>query len=97
MNGLCLKIIAKGKISQHLKKGAMAGCFTYIFDIACTDTLLAGTHTSPRRDLLTGKIGLERRHTGIDQQKAVVIVRYQRKALHLQMFLALEKFQEHSS
>ena len=96
-DGLALKVIPEREISQHLEKGAVSCRLTYILQIPCTDTFLTGGNPPSGRNLLSRKIRLKRRHTGIDQQKAVVIVRYQRKALHLQMFLALEKFQEHSS
>ena len=52
------EIITKGKVSEHLKKGAMTGRLTYVFDIARTDTFLAGGHSASRRDLSTCKIGL---------------------------------------
>ena len=58
MNGLCLKIIAKGEIAQHLKKGAMAGSFSDILNIAGADTLLTGGHAFPWRNLLPCKIWL---------------------------------------
>ena len=58
VEGFGLKIISKGKVSQHLKEGAVAGGLSDILDIACTDTLLAGTYPAPGWDLLAGKIGL---------------------------------------
>ena len=39
MNGLCLKVIAKGEVAQHLKEGAVAGCLSDIFNIAGADAL----------------------------------------------------------
>ena len=65
------------KVSQHFKKCTVAGCLSYIFNISGTDTFLAGSHTLAGRDLLSGKIRLKRRHAGIDEQKALIIMRYQ--------------------
>ena len=42
----CLKVIAEGKVSQHLEKGAVAGGLSDVLDIAGTDALLAGGHPS---------------------------------------------------
>ena len=58
MNGLCLKVIAKGEVAQHLKEGAVAGCLSDIFNIAGADALLAGSNSSSGRDLLSGKVRL---------------------------------------
>ena len=96
-DGLFLKVISKGKIPQHLKEGPVPGCLSYILDIPRTDTLLTGGHTLAWRDLLSGKIRFQRRHTGIDQEQALVIMGHQGKTLHGQMSLALEELQEHSS
>ena len=82
-NCLMFKVISKGEVAQHLKEGAMSRRLADILQISCTDTFLTGRNAPSRRNLLPCKIWLKRRHTGIDQQKAVVIVRYQRKALHL--------------
>ncbi len=57
-DGFLLEIISKRKVPQHLKKGTMARRFTYIFQIPCPNTLLAGCHPSSRRNLLPGKIRL---------------------------------------
>ena len=97
VNRLSLKIISEGEIAQHLKKGAVAGCLSHIFNIAGTDTFLAGSHSPAGRNLCSCKIRLQRSHTGIDQQKALVIVRHERKALHRQVSLTLKKFQKHSA
>ena len=73
----------------------MARCFSDILDITGTDTFLARCHPIARRDLCPRKIWLERRHSRIDEQKALIILGNQRKTLHNQMALALEKIQEH--
>ena len=92
MDRLFLEIIAKGEVAEHLKKGQMPGCLADIIDIPCTNTFLAGAHPPFRRYLLTGEIGLQRRHSRVDQKQTVIIVRHQRKTRHGQVFLALKKF-----
>ena len=95
-NRFILEIIAEGEIAQHLKEGAVASVLADILNIAGTDALLACGHAVSRRNLLSGKIGLEGRHTGIDDKKTVVIVGYKRKTLHSKMSLALKILEEHS-
>ena len=90
-DGLILKIIAKGEVPQHLKKSAVAGRVTYVFNIRRADALLACCHAAARRLHLTGKILFHRRHTGIDEQQALIPVWDQRKARQPQMSLALIK------
>ena len=94
-NCLMLKVITEGEVAQHFKIGAMAGSFADIFNIAGTDTLLTGTDPMPGRLYFALKIGLHRSHTGIDQQKRLIILGDQRKAGQAQMLLALKKRQEH--
>ncbi len=97
VNGLALKIITEGKVAKHLKKGAVTSGLSDVFDVAGSNTLLTGGHTPSGRNFLSRKVGLQRSHTGIDQKQAVVVMRNQRKALHLQMSLFLKEIQEHSS
>ncbi len=75
----------------------MTGSLAHILDIAGAHALLAGGDPAPGRDLSPGEIWLQRRHTGVDQQKTLIITRNKGKALHLQMILALEEFKEHSA
>ena len=58
VDGFRFEIVTKREVSQHLKKCAVAGCLSDIFNITGADALLTGRHTSARRDLLSGKIGL---------------------------------------
>ena len=51
----------------------------YIVDITCSDALLAGRNSFPRRNLGACKVRLERCHTGVDQQYRIIIVGYQRE------------------
>ena len=92
-DGLALKIIAKGEIAQHLKKGAMAGGLAHIFNIRRAHALLAGRHAFARRRYLTGKKLFHRRHAGVDEQQALIPLRDERKARHAQVALALKKTQ----
>ena len=96
-NGFLFEIITEREIPQHFKKSPMPVRLADVLDITGTDTFLTGCHPFPGRDFLSRKIRLQRRHTGIDQQKAVVIVGHQGEAFHHQMSLAFEKVQEHLS
>ena len=87
------KIIAKGKIAQHLKIGAMARSFPHPVDIGRADAFLAGGHPLAGRGYLAGKVFFHGRHACIDQQQGVVVLRDERKALEPQMPFALEKAQ----
>ena len=71
------EIIAERKVTQHFKEGTMSCCFTYVLDIACTDTFLAGCNTCSWRLFCSCKVWFQRCHTGIDNQKTVIIVRNQ--------------------
>ena len=71
------EIIAERKVTQHFKEGTMSCCFTYVLDIACTDTFLAGCNTCSWRLFCSRKVWFQRCHTGIDNQKTVIIVRNQ--------------------
>ena len=66
-SGLQYEIITEGKVSEHLKEGAVTGCFSYIFNIAGTDTFLACCYSSSRRNLCACEVGFQRSHTGVDQ------------------------------
>ena len=94
-NGLVLEVISEGEIPQHLKESKMSCRLTYIFNIAGSDTFLTGSHPAAGRDLLSGEIGLQRCHTGINNQQRIIVMRYQRKAVHSQMILAFKKLQVH--
>ena len=89
------KIITKGEIPQHFEEGTVTGRLSNVLDVARTDTFLAGSHTGTRRNLRSRKIRFQRRHSCIDQQKALISLRNQREAFHHQMAFALHKIQEH--
>ena len=61
-----LEIIPKGKVPKHFKKSKVPCRFPYIFNVPGPDTFLAGSHPLFRRNLLPGKIWLQRRHPCID-------------------------------
>ena len=75
----------------------MPGGLAHVLDVACADALLAGGDPAPGRNLLACEVGLQGSHAGIYDQQAVVVVGHQGKALHFQMFFALEEIQVHSS
>ena len=95
VDGFPLEIIAEGEIAQHLKISAVAGSLADVFDIACADALLTGAHTLARRFFFPFEIGLHRRHAGIDEQKAGVALRDQRKAGETKMSFGLKEAEEH--
>ena len=97
LDGFIFEIISKRKIPQHFKKSTVACSLSHILDIPCTDTFLAGGHPSPGRNLLTGKIWLQRRHSRIDEQQTLIVVRHQGKALHGKMPFTLKELQKHFS
>ena len=92
---LFLEVIAKGEVAQHLEIGAVTSSLTDVLDIAGTDTLLAGADSSAGRLHLTLEVGLHGGHARVDQQKAGIILRNQRKAGQTQMVLAFKEGQEH--
>ena len=65
-NGLVLKVVTKREVTQHFKIGTVTGSLTDVLNVTGADTLLTGTYSSSGRLHLTLKIGLHRRHTGID-------------------------------
>ena len=92
---LGLKVVSEGEIAQHLKEGAMSGSLSDIVDIAGTDALLAGGNPASGRDLSACEPGLHRCHACIDEQKALVIMRNERKARECKMSFAFKKLQIH--
>src|SRR5699024_2749729 len=50
------EIVSKRKVSEHFKECTVTCGLSHIFDIARTDTFLAGCHPLSRRDLLSCKI-----------------------------------------
>ena len=76
-DGLLFKIIPKREIAEHLEKRPVPGSLSYIFNVACTNTFLARSDPLFRRNLLAGKIWLQRRHSRVDQQQTLIIVRYE--------------------
>lgn len=91
-NSFLLEIIAKGEIAQHFEESMVAGGMAYVFNIAGTDTLLAGGHSVTGWFHLPCEIGLQRRHAGTNEQKTGVILRDKRETLQSQMaFLIFKK------
>ena len=55
VNSFSLKIIAKREVTKHFEKCTMACSLTYIFNIACSNTLLASCYSLSWWNLLTCK------------------------------------------
>ena len=91
-----LEVIAEGEVAQHLEVGAVAGGLADIFDIGGADALLAagGTEAAVRQEFLAGEVLFQRRHAGIDEQKACLILRHQRRRGQAGMPLADKKFEK---
>ena len=68
-------------MADYFKREAIAWSWEFLTEVVGLDADRLYPSIYEKDD----KIRLKRRHTGIDQQKAVVIVRYQRKALPLQL------------
>ena len=95
MNGFTLEVITEREVAQHLEISAVAGSLADVLNVAGTDALLAGADTAAGRGLLTGKVGLHGRHTGVDEQQAGIVLRDQGKAGQTQMVFGLKEAQEH--
>ena len=76
-NGLILEIITEREVAQHLEESAVPRGLADVLQVACTDALLAGGHALPGGDFLACEIRLEGGHTGVDDQKALVVMRDQ--------------------
>ena len=74
------------QIATPIVTAVLIGLVWYF--LAGADSVTGGLH-------LTGKVGLHRRHAGVDQQQRCVILRDQGKAGQAQMALALEEGEEH--
>jgi hypothetical protein len=73
----------------------MASSFTDILNITGTDALLAGADSLAGRLSLALEVGLHRSHTGVDKQKACIVLRDQREAGKAQMILGFKEAEEH--
>ena len=66
VDGFILEVVTEGEVAQHFKKGTVTRGLSDVFDITGADTLLAGTNPPSGGDFLSGKIRLQRSHTGVD-------------------------------
>ena len=67
-NYLFFKIITEWEITEHFKVSTVSCSFTYIFNVRCSDTFLAGGYSLSRRSDFTREVFFHRCHTGIYQQ-----------------------------
>ena len=72
--GLFLKIVTEREITKHLEECSMTRGEPDVVDITGADALLAGGHSLGWRCLLPGEIWFQRRHTGVDDQKRLVVL-----------------------
>ena len=94
-DGFMLEVVAEGEVAEHLKIRAVARGLADVFNVAGADALLAGADAVARRLLVALEVGLHRRHAGVDEQQARIILRDEREARQAQVPLRLEKAQEH--
>ena len=94
VDGVILEIIAKGEVAQHLEVGAMAGGMADVVDVRGPDALLTGGHTVAGRSDFSREELLHRRHTGVDEQKALVSVGHERVARQPQMLFTFKELKE---
>ena len=94
-DGFMLEVVAEGEVAEHLKIRAVARGLADVFNVAGADALLAGADAVARRLLIALEVGLHRRHAGVDEQQARIILRDEREARQAQVPLRLEKAQEH--
>ena len=94
-DGFMLEVVAEGEVAEHLKIRAVARGLADVFNVAGADALLAGADAVARRLLIALEVGLHRRHAGVDEQQARIILRDEREARQTQVPLRLEKAQEH--
>ncbi len=91
---LVLEIVAEREVAQHLEKRAVARSDAHAVDVRRADALLAGGHPPAGRRDLAGEVFFHRRHAGVNQQQAVVVLWNQRKARQPKMPFRLEKRQK---
>ena len=89
-----LEIIAERKIAEHLKICAVARCFAHTLDIRRAYAFLACDDPFCGRGLKPQKIALHRRHSRVDEQQRVVVLRHERITRQPHMTLTLKKGQE---
>ena len=94
VDGVILEIIAKGEVAQHLEVGAVAGGVADVVDVRGPDALLTGGHTVAGRSDFSREELLHRRHTGVDEQKALVSVGHERVARQPQMLFTFKELKE---
>ena len=93
-NDFVFEVVTEGEVTQHFEECAVTSCFTYVVDIACTDTFLASCYSFAGGDFLTCEVCLHGSHTRVDQQQAVVILGHQREGFQTQMVFCFEEFQK---
>ncbi len=94
VDGVILEVVAKGEVAQHLEVGAVACGMTDVVDVRRTNALLTGGHpVAGRRDFSREEL-LHRRHTGVDEQKALVSVGHERVARQPQVLFTFKELEE---
>ena len=88
---LALEIILKAEVAQHFKERAVTRRDAHALNVRRADAFLAGGDTVARRLLLAEEPFFHRRHAGVDQQKAVIVVGHQGKAVQTKVSFAFKE------
>ena len=97
-DGFLLEIVAKGKITQHLKESVVAAGVANVVEVvvftARADALLRGSGAGVIARFEAGEDVLELVHTRIGEQQRGVVGRDQRRAANHAMVIGREEVEE---
>ena len=74
-DSLLLEVVAEGEVAEHFEECTVTRGVTYALKVGGTDALLTGGNAVAGRNLLAGEELLHRRHTRVDEQKRLVVMR----------------------
>src|SRR5216684_6048114 len=78
--GLFEVVAGRCEITEHLEEGVVAVRLPHLIDIASAQAFLTGREPGRGRLAQTQVVGLERLHSGRDEERARVSLRHQRRA-----------------
>ena len=97
VDGVFLEIVAEGEIPQHLEEGQVAGGVADIVQVIVlapgADAFLRAGGARIGRLGRAGEIVLERHHAGVDEQQGRIVLRHQRRRVHLLVAVGREEVQ----
>jgi len=90
-NRRLLEVVARRReVAEHLEEGVMPVGLAHLFDVDCAQAFLGAGESGRGRLAQAQVVGLERLHSGRDEERARVAVRHQRRARQDQMLPARE-------